>query len=582
MDRWYGPLLQVIIFGLLLGNSRAAVAEDLYVPAAFSTIQEAIDEAQDGDYIHVAAGTYIGTLDFQGKAIILEGTEGASMTTLDAFGQGDLVSFVDGEGPSTVLRGFRIIGGTGNLVGTPGVLRGGAIYCENASPALENLLFEGNTATQGGAIFFQDSLSSVTGCTFLVNEASDGGAVNIAGGNPSLSGCEFTGNSAYSRGGAIHCSQGSSTVSGTTFENNSANNGGALWMVESTLIISACEVTGNESSISGGGLLVADFSAVSIDDTLISGNVAEVAGGGIEIGPGSDVLVTNSMIQLNSSGGGGGIRSYQASLVVDSSRIEQNTTSGAGGGVLIELTSDGTFYNCIIRENQAIGNGGGITARSSSSLRVVHSTILDNGAGGLGGGVRAGFESAFEMVNSISWGNTAASDPGVSEMTVPASYLRSLVEEIEGEPQVLTSDPLLDAQGRPLECSPVIDEGTAMIPDLPLLDIAGASRVIGERPDMGAFEARPGLGPCFLRGDCGQDGNVDLSDSLLSLAWLFNDGKVPACLDGCDNNDNGLIDLSDPILLLGFLFLSGPPPAPPFPDVGIDPTADDYRCWIFP
>ena len=121
-----------------------------------------------------------------------------------------------------------------------------------------------------------------------------------------------------------------------------------------------------------------------------------------------------------------------------------------------------------------------------------------------------------------------------------------------------------------------------MIPDLPLLDIDGNPRVIGERPDMGAFEAPPGLGPCFLRGDCGQDGNVDLSDALLSLGWLFNSGEVPSCLDGCDNNDDGLIDLSDPILLLGYLFLSGPPPAQPFPDVGIDPTADNFRCWIFP
>ena len=575
-------ILRSILLASGLAMAPVVTAEDLYVPSVFPTLQDAIDEAEDGDHIHVAAGTYIGALDFQGKAIVVEGTDGATETTLDVFGQGELVSFSSGEGPGTVLRGFRIIGGTGNFVGDPGVLRGGAIYCEESSPALENLIFEGNTATQGGAVYLQDSTASIVGCSFLANEASDGGAIHIRGGNPSISGSDFSSNEAYSRGGAIHSKQGSCSVTGTTFQKNVANNGGAFWLIESTLILTGSDVQENDAFVSGGGLLVEDFSVASIVASTISGNAASIAGGGIEIGPGSDVDITGSTIEGNSAGDGGGIRSYQASLSIASSMILQNTSSGAGGGVLLELTSDGYFSNVIFRGNLATGNGGGINARTSSNLRAVHVTLIDNGAGGLGGGIRAGFESTLELVNSISWDNTAAGDPGVSDMTTPASYLRCLVQGIEDEPQVLFLDPRLDGEGRPLLCSPVIDEGTALIPDLPLSDLAGSPRVIGERPDMGAYEAPEGLGPCFLRGDCGHDGLVDLSDALLSLGWLFNDGEVPGCLDGCDNNDDGVIDLSDPILLLGYLFMSGSPPQPPFPRPGLDPSPDEYRCWTFP
>ena len=41
----------------------------ILVPDDYDTIQEAIDEAEDGDTIEVAADTYVETIDFDGKAI---------------------------------------------------------------------------------------------------------------------------------------------------------------------------------------------------------------------------------------------------------------------------------------------------------------------------------------------------------------------------------------------------------------------------------------------------------------------------------------------------------------------------------
>jgi hypothetical protein len=52
---------------------------------------------------------------------------------------------------------------------------------------------------------------------------------------------------------------------------------------------------------------------------------------------------------------------------------------------------------------------------------------------------------------------------------------------------------------------------------------------------------------------------------------------VPPCLDAGDSNDAGELNVSDPIVLLLFLFQGGsplPPPAVP----GVDPTADRLDC----
>jgi hypothetical protein len=43
-------------------------------------------------------------------------------------------------------------------------------------------------------------------------------------------------------------------------------------------------------------------------------------------------------------------------------------------------------------------------------------------------------------------------------------------------------------------------------------------------------------------------------------------------------DDDGTIDLSDAIAILAYLFVGSAPPAPPFPDCGIDPTAGEIGC----
>ncbi len=83
----------------------------------------------------------------------------------------------------------------------------------------------------------------------------------------------------------------------------------------------------------------------------------------------------------------------------------------------------------------------------------------------------------------------------------------------------------------------------------------------------------------FFRGDSNGDGEVDLSDALRTLEYLFLSGRPPACFDAADFNDDGRIDLSDPIATLEFLFLDRRKVPPlPFPAASSDPTEDSMGC----
>ena len=91
-----------------------------------------------------------------------------------------------------------------------------------------------------------------------------------------------------------------------------------------------------------------------------------------------------------------------------------------------------------------------------------------------------------------------------------------------------------------------------------------------------------GAAQTFVRGDGNVDGSIDLSDPLLTLFWHFAAGAEPPCLDAADADDSGTIDITDVIGILDYLFLEGKNPASPFPNCGLDLTADAIDCGSFP
>jgi hypothetical protein len=81
----------------------------------------------------------------------------------------------------------------------------------------------------------------------------------------------------------------------------------------------------------------------------------------------------------------------------------------------------------------------------------------------------------------------------------------------------------------------------------------------------------------FRRGDSDDNGDVNVTDSILTLNWLFlGNTSAPECMDAADADDNGDTNLTDAVYSLTFLFLGGDPPPVPGPsECGTDPTGDE-------
>ena len=89
-----------------------------------------------------------------------------------------------------------------------------------------------------------------------------------------------------------------------------------------------------------------------------------------------------------------------------------------------------------------------------------------------------------------------------------------------------------------------------------------------------AGDGPPPGGSVFHRGDTTDDGNIDLTDAVQLLNFLFQNGNEPSCVETADIDNNGGLDLTDAASLLNYLFQSGGAPAAPGPvgqPCGTDP-----------
>ena len=74
--------------------------------------------------------------------------------------------------------------------------------------------------------------------------------------------------------------------------------------------------------------------------------------------------------------------------------------------------------------------------------------------------------------------------------------------------------------------------------------------------------------PEFIRGECNDDGTINIADAVCILTWLFDDGAAPGCVAATNTNGDGDANIADATYLLNHLFAGGPAPAQPFPECG--------------
>ncbi len=67
----------------------------------------------------------------------------------------------------------------------------------------------------------------------------------------------------------------------------------------------------------------------------------------------------------------------------------------------------------------------------------------------------------------------------------------------------------------------------------------------------------------FRRGDADDSSDLQLTDAVNILNFLFIGGPAPSCMEAADADNNGRLELTDGVVILNFLFTGGPPPAEP-------------------
>src|SRR5262249_60424260 len=137
-----GSCVRLCLIALLL-RCLAAAQATINVPSDQSSIQAAIIAAHNGDTVLVAPGKYTENLNFNGKAITVTSSGGASVTVIDGGGNGSGVTFDSGENSQAVLNGFSIQNGSAGS-NTPQT-QGGGIYIFAASPPVPNNAIQNNT-----------------------------------------------------------------------------------------------------------------------------------------------------------------------------------------------------------------------------------------------------------------------------------------------------------------------------------------------------------------------------------------------------------------------------------------------------
>lgn len=229
------PTLRLLVWAVvslaLTSSARAAV---YVVPIDFGTIQGAIDASMNGDTIFVGPGTYFENIDFLGKAITVESTEGPELTTIDGSAltagpsAGSVVRFLSGETTTSILRGFTLTGGTGTTIG--GDVAGGAIACVDTSPIIEGNVIVGNSADQGGGVFVQGLPSPrIRSNVIRLNNAGTGGGLYIEEAGPLVAGNLIAENTATGPGGGLYVFfLATPTITCNTIVANSASLGGGI------------------------------------------------------------------------------------------------------------------------------------------------------------------------------------------------------------------------------------------------------------------------------------------------------------------------------------------------------------------
>ena len=274
-------IIYIFYFSILYSNI-------ILVPEDYSTIQLAINNANNTDTVLVNSGIYVENITIDNLSISLLSSYGPSNTIIDGNYNGSVIN-VNSQEDSVLIKGFTIKNGIGELLDA-GSRFGGGIISHNTVLILDSLIIENNESFAGGGICFYamdftPTHSILKNSIIQNNIASEGGGVFCI--NQSLNILQSTinnnGMTPYGSGGGIQALVSDINIIGSDINNNHSRFGGGIYIGNSDAEIETSIISNNLSDSKGGGIWVGSDSQLSIFETLISDNMADGFGGSIFI-----------------------------------------------------------------------------------------------------------------------------------------------------------------------------------------------------------------------------------------------------------------------------------------------------------
>jgi parallel beta-helix repeat protein len=483
-------------------------AAELHVgPGGYSSIQDAIDDANNGDSVIVHPGIYYENINFPGEAITLTSLDPndpniVSSTVIDGslpadVNKGSVVTFNSGEGNDSVLSGFTITGGTGSWLVIAWDLHepywnrcGGGIVCYNMSqPTITKNVIIDNTAGEGGGIYVYGNPVDINSPsnppvhlqpvisynTIVNNDANEDHSFMPPDNNYTFA--------EHGDGGAIVCFQGvDANICGNLIQNNHADfYGGGLHLRQWSNGIIKDNLIKNNKSRLGAGIHITYSSGPTVSENTISHNQASsLGGGGVYVYYLSNPVIERNLITQNSSLNGAGVGAYyQSNPTIRNNLIIDNKT-GAGvrivGGTLAAIS-----HNTIVGNTASPLSGGGIEYVSSAVSTIENNIIAQNGQAH---GIYVSQGQALPLVryNNV-WAN-------------PAGNYNSVIGEQTGINGNISIDPhFLDQEVNDYSLnydSPCINAGDPnFVLGLFEKDFNGDNRLLHGKTDIGADELPP-------------------------------------------------------------------------------------------
>ena len=387
---------------------------------AKSDLGEVLYNATSGTTVHVGAGTYFPTRDYQGNS---------SASNVEK-----RFKFMGGV---TILGGYPADGGTErNHETNVTVLNGKISETETVYTLSYGLLGSSDIVIDG--FQFRNATGRMSGSDddYLGDFSGGAGALIVMGGTPvpgattpegtgiKLINCDIDGFSAK-WGGAIKLQRPDQannpmlTLENCSFTNNiTGQNGGAILAYGWDMEVSDCYFDGNDASSSGSGGAIASFNQTVFNakNTTFKNGKARSNGAGVLLYcEGSDEPTTATFINCDfiENDGWDGVGMYAnkvSNAKVSGCTFEKNTGGGAG---VIRLNGTFDIDNCIFNENDInISPGGWLDGSAATISNCIYTN--NRSAAGQNGVIFKVQIGQIDVSNCYATGNSGKSIAGIA------------------------------------------------------------------------------------------------------------------------------------------------------------------------